>query len=239
MVNRQFIIIGVIFLFLSGNVFSQKTEREKNPNLPAFDYQPLHFGFLIGLNAMDFRVVHKNPGDRPPGMQDRYGDIINLNPGVNIGIVSSLRLNKYLNLRFLPGISFGQRDLWFIENGEKEEGPLEIKSTFLEFPLLMKLNGARMTNVKPYLVGGGNPRVDLAKSENYGLKLRSTDVYLEAGVGLDMYLTYFRLSTEAKVSVGLRNVLDPKGTDEPEDKMYSDVLDRITSRLFVFTFYFE
>jgi len=240
MVNKQFIIIGFIFFFLlSGSSFSQERERKKVPNLPAFDYQPLHFGFLIGINAMDFRVVHEAPGSRPPGMEDRYGDIINLNPGVNIGIVSSLRLNKYLNLRFLPGISFGQRDLWFIENGEKEEGPLEIKSTFLEFPLLLKLNGSRMTNVKPYLVGGFNPRIDLAKTENHGLKLRSADVYLEGGFGLDMYLTYFRFSTEAKLSVGLRNVLDPAGTGEPEDILYSDVLDRITSRLFVFTFYFE
>lgn len=239
MIYRRSMILVCFFLFLFGNVFSQEPEKKKVANLPAFDYQPLHFGFLIGVNAMDFRVVHKDPGDRPSGMQDRYGDIVNLNPGVNIGIVSSLRLNRYLNLRFLPGISFGQRDLWFIENGEKDDGPLEIKSTFLEFPLLMKFNGDRMTNVKPYLIGGMNPRVDLAKTEKDGLNLRSTDVYLEAGAGLDMYLTYFRLSAEAKISVGLRNVLNPAGTGEPEDEMYTDVLDRITSRLFVFTFYFE
>jgi hypothetical protein len=96
-----------------------------------------------------------------------------------------------------------------------------------------------MTNVKPYLIGGVNPRVDLAKTEKDGLNLRSTDVYLEAGAGLDMYLNYFRLSAEAKISVGMRNILDPAGTGEPEDELYSDVLDRITSRLFVFTFYFE
>lgn len=231
---------GIVFLFIfSASLFSQNGQKKSSPNLPAFDYKPLHFGFLIGLNTMDFRVVHKQLEDRPAGMEDRYAEVVNLNPGLNIGIVSSLRINQYLNLRFLPGISFGQRDLWFIENGEEEPGPLEIKSTFLEFPFLLKFNGARMTNFKPYLVGGINPRVDLAKTENDGLNLRATDLYLEAGAGFDMYLTYFRLSTEAKLSVGLRNVLDPDGTGEPEDVMYTDVLDRLTSRLFVFTFYFE
>ncbi len=234
-------LLVVIFfsVILSVPLLSQERDKKMVPNLPAFDYRPLHFGFLIGLNTMDFKVIHKLPADRPPGMENRFAEVVNLNPGVNIGIVSSLRLNKYFNVRFLPGISFGQRDLLFIDNGERDEGALEIKSTFLEFPLLLKFNGARMTNAKPYLIGGINPRVDLAKSENDGLNLKSIDMYLEVGAGLDMYLNYFRLSTEAKLSVGLRNVLDPSGTGEPEDIMYTEVLDRITSRLFVFTFYFE
>ncbi|WP_016775588.1 outer membrane beta-barrel protein, partial [Anaerophaga thermohalophila] len=185
------------------------------------------------------KVVHKPFNDRPDGLDNRYAEVVNLNPGINIGIVSSLRINKYFNLRFLPGISFGQRDLLYIQDGEEDEAPLEIKSTFLEFPLLLKFNGARMTNVKPYLIGGINPRIDLAKSENDGLNLKSTDVYLEIGAGLDFYLNYFRLSTEAKLSVGMLNILDPSGTGEPEDVMYTDILDRLTSRLFVFTFYFE
>jgi hypothetical protein len=229
----------VFVLMVQAPVLSQTKDKKKVPNLPAFDYRPLHFGFLIGLNSMDFRVYHKAPVDRPEGMENRYAELVNLNPGVNIGIVTSLRLNKNFNLRFLPGISFGQRDLWYIQDGEKDEGPLEIKSTFLEFPLLLKFSGSRMTNLKPYVVGGINPRIDLAKSENDGLNLYSTDLYLEVGAGLDMYLNYFRLSTEAKLSVGLRNVLDPSGTGEPEVVMYTDVLDRLTSRLFVFTFYFE
>jgi hypothetical protein len=172
-------------------------------------------------------------------MENRYAEVVTLSPGLNIGIVSSLRINKNLNVRFLPGISFGQRNLWFIEDGKKDDAPLEIKSTFLEFPLLLKYSGDRMTNVRPYIIGGINPRIDLAKTENAGLKLSPSDLYLEVGAGLDMYLNYFRLSAEAKLSVGLKNVLDPAGTGEPEDVMYSDVIDRLTSRLFVFTFYFE
>ncbi len=227
-----------LLLFSSSFSFAQEAEK-KMQNLPGFDHRPLHFGFLIGFNSMDFRVVHKDVEDRVAGVEGRFGEVVNLNPGLNIGIVSSLRLNRYFNLRFLPGISFGQRDLWFIDDGVRDESPIELKSTFLEFPFLLKFNGARMTNFKPYLVGGINPRVDLAKSKKDGILLNSTDLYVEFGAGFDMYLTYFRLSTEAKMSIGLRNMLNPAGTGEPEDVLYTGVLDRLSSRLFVFTFYFE
>ncbi len=235
---RLFLFLICLLIF-QAPAYSQMEKKKKVPNLPAFDYKPLHFGFLIGLNTMDFKVRHKLPASRPEGLENRYADVVSLNPGVNIGIVSSLRINKNLNLRFLPGISFGQRDLLYIQDGEQENAPLEIKSTFLEFPLLLKYSGDRMTNFKPYVIGGINPRIDLAKTENDGLSLRTNDLYLEVGAGLDMYLNYFRLSTEAKLSVGLRNVLNPEGTGEPEDVLYTDVLDRLTSRLFVFSFYFE
>ncbi|MGQ1891682.1 type IX secretion/gliding motility protein PorT/SprT [Thermophagus sp. OGC60D27] len=231
------LIVFVLIFILPVN--GQVREGKGVPNLPAFDYRPLHFGFLIGFNAMDFRVVHKIPLDRPEGLENRYAEVVRLSPGINIGIVSSLRLNQHFNLRFLPGISFGQRDLLYIQDGEAEETPLQIKSTFLEFPLLLKFSGDRMTNMKPYLIGGINPRFDLSKSENLGLDLKSRDIYLEIGAGLDLYLNYFRLSTEAKLSVGMMNVLDPSGTGEPEDLLYTDILERLTSRIFVFTFYFE
>lgn len=235
---RLFVLLVCLLVF-QAPAFSQMEKKKKVPNLPSFDYKPLHFGFLIGLNAMDFKVRHKLPADRPEGLENRYAEVVSLNPGVNIGIVSSLRLNKNLNIRFLPGISFGQRDLLYIQDGEQDQAPLEIKSTFLEFPLLLKFSGDRMTNFKPYVIGGINPRIDLAKTENDGLSLKSNDLYLEVGTGVDMYLNYFRLSTEIKISVGLRNVLNPGGTGEPEDVFYTDVLDRLSSRLFVFSFYFE
>lgn len=210
------------------------------PNLPAFDSKAVNFGFLIGFNTMDFRVVHKSPTSLGDGVSARYADVVNLNMGINLGMVSNFRLNKYLSLRLLPGISFGQRDLLFINaDGQEDEKPLEIKSTYLECPIMIKFNGARMTNAKPYFVTGINPRVDLAKSKKDGLLLRPFDLYLEIGAGLDSYLTYFRFSTELKLSIGLTNILNPAGTGEPEDIYYTKVIDKLSSRIFVLTFYFE
>lgn len=216
-----------------------QTTVKRIPNLPSLDERPLHFGFLIGFNTMDFRVVHKDPSSLASS-QLRYADVISLNPGINIGMITSLRINRYLNLRLLPGISFGQRDLLFInDEGEKDRYPLEVKSTFLECPIVFKFNGERMTNAKPYLVTGINPRFDLAKSKKDGISMRPFDVYWEIGAGIDSYLTFFRLSTELKLSVGMLNVLNPRGTGEPEDVLYSDVLDKLTSRIFTLIFYFD
>jgi hypothetical protein len=228
----------IVFMVVTGCVLAQPN-KQRVPNLPGFDAKPIHFGFYIGFNMMDFHVTHKDPstlGDVEP----RYAEVTALNPGINLGMVSSFRLNKYLNIRLLPGISFGQRDLQFVDAyGVQDDDVLTIKSTYLECPMLLKFSGDRMTNAKPFFIAGINPRYDLAKSKNDGIAIRPFDTYLEIGAGFDSYMTYFRFSTEFKFSVGLRNILDPDGTGEPEDVLYTEVLDKITSRIFVLTFYFE
>ncbi|MBK3517143.1 PorT family protein [Carboxylicivirga sp. N1Y132] len=220
-------------------------KNSKIANLRSFDERPLHFGFLIGINTMDFRVY--NSGVTPPSDPDGnlyYADVLDLTPGLNIGIVSSYKLRENLNLRFLPGISFGQRNMTYIKydkdgNFLEREESFKIKSTFLEFPLLLKYNAFRMHNAKPYLIGGFNTRYDLAKDKQDKLLLTSLDGYLEFGAGFDFYLTYFRLSVEARMSIGLADMLNHDGTGEPGDEVYTEALDKLKSRIFSLTFYFE
>ena len=236
-------LLLIIFLSLQlGSVVGQG-KNSKIANLRSFDESPLHFGFLIGINTMDFTVYNNGRSVNEDGDM-LYSDVVSLMPGLNIGIVTSYKLTKDLNLRFLPGISFGQRNMSYIKydkerNIMEREEPLKIKSTFLEFPLLLKYNAFRMHNTKPYLIGGFNTRYDLAKNKQDKLLLTSLDGYLEFGAGFDFYLTYFRLSVEAKASIGLGNVLNTEGTGEPGDQIYTDAVDALRSRIFCLTFYFE
>ncbi len=234
---KRIILIFSCFLFVS-MVYAQEGKKGA-PNLPAFDEKRLHFGFLIGFNTMDFRVY--NSGLQTDDGNTYYSEVLHLIPGLNIGIVTSLRLNKHFNLRFLPGISFGQRDLYYMDqNGSfMEASPLKIKSTFLEFPFLVKFSGSRMHNVKPFMIAGANMKYDLAKNKQDHLLLRSLDLYGEAGAGFDFYMTYFRLSIELKASIGMFNILNPAGTGEPGDEIYTQALNGLKSRIFVLTFYFE
>ncbi len=221
-------------------VNGQVDSKKKVPNLPVMDQKKLHFGFIIGFNTMNFNVQNSGMRTEENGQNARYAQVLNLTPGLNLGIVSSLKLSKYFNLRVLPGISFGQRNLSYIdEYGVIDDDKLEIKSTFLELPVLIKYSGLRINNFKPYLVGGFNTRYDLAKSKQDGLLLNSLDYYLEVGAGFDFYMTYFRLSTELKVSLGLRDVLNHDGVGEIEYAPYTQAIDKLTSRIFVLSFSFE
>lgn len=234
--TRLFLILGLCLCSLSG--WAQ--HKKGVPNLRSFDEKKLHFGFLIGVNTTDFRINHSGARTPENGQTARYAEMLKITPGINLGIVSNLRLTNYLDLRFLPGISFGQRDLSFIdEHGAIDEQTLKIKSTFLEFPLLLKYSAKRMHNVKPYLIGGFNTRYDLAKDVQDRLLLKSLDGYVEAGAGLDFYLGYFRLSVELKASIGLTNVHNPAGTGELFDLPYTQAIDQLKSRWFGLTFYFE
>ncbi len=236
--NRVVLVIILLAFFFQVN--GQKGENKRVANLKAFDEKPIHFGFLIGLNTMNFNIQHSGAATMENGGNPRYAEILNLQPGINLGIVTSFRLRKNINLRVLPGISFGQRDFSFIDsNGVKEDEPLQIKTTFLELPIMIKYGADRNHNFKPYLIAGINTRYDLAKKKQSGLLLKGLDFYYEIGAGFDSYLNYFRLSTELKISLGVRDMLDHNGTGELLDMHYTQAIDKLTSRIFVLSFYFE
>ncbi len=237
-------------------------------NITTFDDKRIHFGFTIGVNTTDFGFDHysilsKNPkfvpeeinGVQLTGTEAVRADISTLTPGFTVGIVSNLRLSESFDLRFLPGMSFGERKLMYTisltNDGNYKELPVldmnntdnrnyySIKSTFLDFPLLLKYKSFRMNNQRPYLIAGGALRIDISKTGKEDLvRLKPFNTSLEAGVGWDSYLQFFRLSTELKVSFGLNNVLDvgPKST---QSQVYTNALSRLSSNMFILSFHFE
>ena len=233
----------LLLFFLTASLIGtagQPNDKKGVPNLRSFDEQKLHFGFLIGFNTTDFRIYQSGLRTPENGETARYAEMLKMTPGINLGIVSNLRLTKNLDLRFLPGIGFSQRDLSFIdEHGVRDETTLKIKSTFLEFPLLLKYSAMRMHNAKPYLITGLNTRYDLAKDKQDRLMLNSLDLYWDIGAGMDFYLNYFRLSVELRGSIGFNNIHNSKGTGELLDMPYTQAIDKLKSRWVGLTFYFE
>jgi hypothetical protein len=241
-------------------------QRDRVKNLTTFDDKRLHFGFTLGLNMPDFSIDHyptigANPkfATTPPEVingipitsdQRIRADVASLTPGFTVGIVTNLRLSESLDLRFLPGMSFGERKLTYRNNegempvedvnNEDQTEYFSIKSTFLDFPLLVKYKSRRMNNQRPYLIGGVAYRIDISKTgEEELIRLKPFSASLEAGMGWDMYLQFFRLSTELKFSFGLDNILDDGPTDISQKKVYSNAFSRISSDMFVLSFHFE
>ncbi|MDP2890720.1 MAG: porin family protein [Bacteroidota bacterium] len=251
--KRYFYIL--FFLTIGLNTLAQ---RQMVRNLTTFDDKRLHFGFTLALNALDFDIDHYQTMDENPNFLDETiwgenidgnrqirADISTLTPGFTVGIVTNLRMTEYLDLRFLPGMSFGERKLVYNipveDNNSGDTDFYSIKSTFLDFPLLVKYKSKRMNNQRPYLIGGVAYRIDISKTGQEDLvRLKPFSSSVEVGVGWDSYLQFFRLSTELKFSFGLSNVLDegPKLTSS-QPKVYTNALSKLTSNMFIFSFHFE
>lgn len=233
-------IFLIITVFYSFQLFAQ---RQQVKNLPNYDRKKLHFGFTVGLNSMDFII--KKSADF---LSNETVYAIENQPqvGFHIGPISNLRLGEHFDLRLLINLSFGQRDLsyWTIKDTNASSPKLalhtmKIASTFLEFPLLLKYKAVRVNNFSPYLIGGINPKLDLAArkkikdEEMPKIRLENKDLYYEVGFGIDFYLTYFKLSTELKYSAGIMDVLVRDNTP------YTSSIDKMNSRMIMFSLHFE
>ncbi len=238
MIRVSKIIIFVnVFLFMGVSIFAQ-IQRVQND--PTYDYKKLHFGFTIGFNTMDFSIAQNSSNYQTDKL---FADVVDLFPGFHVGIVSSLRLTNYLNLRLLPGISFGQRNLSYITETGGVDHVMKIPSTYLEVPLLVKYRAARINNFRPYIITGLNFRWDMASNKQFNeeeeiyVRLSRYDLYYEFGIGIDNFLQYFKFSTELKFSIGLNDVMVHKSHEY--NPQYANAISQMTSFLVMLSFHFE
>ena len=221
----------LVVLLLSGLGNACRAEG----NLPFVDQKLIHFGFLLGMNAMDFTVTPNN-----------MARVSNLNPGFSVGIISDLRLNRYLNLRFTPTLHFGERTLTYAFKSGKGDSinSLNISSIPISLPIYLKYSAERKGNYRPYLIWGGGVSYDLATKANADnpVLLKPIDFYTEFGVGCDIYFSFFKLAPELKYSMGFNNILTPGSQRlglSPYNQQFSNDLLSLTSRMITLTFNFE
>jgi hypothetical protein len=241
--------IRIVLIFLLCNIvvisFAQKP---KVKNDPTHDDKPIHFGFSLGLNMMDYRIEFS---------QLALGDHVFIGlheviPGINIHAIANLRLADNFDLRALPGISFGERYMYFKSLSSDTAiiypySSYKVESSYLELPLLLKYKSKRLNNFRPYLIGGGNFRYDLAIKKEYDMEeqllmIKPFNIYGEIGMGIDFYLTYFKLGTEIKYSFGLSDILlrnDRHGQLPVEFANYTNYIENLTSHIVIISFHFE
>ena len=206
-------------------------------NLPYVDQKLIHFGFLLGVNSMDFGIKSANGKTINDSVR-----VQTLKPGFTVGIITDLRLNRYLNLRFTPTLHFSERQL--IYNFDPPKNTISISSIPICFPIYLKYSAERKDNYRPYIIWGGGVSYDLSAKSNSDdpVLLKPINFYTEFGVGCDIYFSFFKLSPELKYSIGLNDILvhDPKQAGLAEaDKKYSRVLYNLTSRMITLSLNFE
>ncbi len=235
----------ILFLLPEDVMAQRRNRRIQFLNRLEHDHRPYHFGFALGVNTMNFSI---KPDD---DLQGEYGFEYVLpeqDYGFHIGIVSSLKLGQFTDLRFIPTISFGERYLEYYRPGEWDPhdpdpgGRQYLEATILEFPLHLKYKSARMTNTRVYVLTGAKYTHDLASielgiGENILARVGRNDIHYEVGAGFDQYFYYFKFSAEIKLSFGLTNLVRP-GEVAPINDYYNSI-DRLNSRSLMVSLTFE
>jgi hypothetical protein len=226
-----------IFLFFLTAAFSYAQERRGN--LHNYYEEKLHFGFTLGVNRTNF-IIHPAPHF------ERFDSLkwVRSSPktGFNLGIVSELRLHRYITLRFVPNLSFAERNLQYsFEGHDTIIRTKTIESTFLNFPLDIKIRSKRVGNFGAYVLAGGGYSLDLASKRKVQnttgtdaiVKLTRDDYSYEVGAGAEFYLEYFKFAIEGKLSIGTKNLLVKDNT------IFSNSIDKLNSKIFLISITFE
>lgn len=227
----------IIFLLLGSTTFAQERELY----LTDHDSKPYYFGITLGTNIASFHIEH-----HPQFLQS--DSVYTVNPlrsaGFQLGLLATMRLSNRFELRFNPQLLFTDRDLQYrlkyVDPLESSDSVIKrIESVITTFPLQIKFFSDRIGNFRVYMLGGVKGDIDLAsnareKRAEELVKIQKYDYGYELGIGFNFYFPSFIFSPEIKVSNGLKDIhsRDP-------NLIYSNVLDRITSRMIIFCIHLE
>ena len=224
-----------LMLMICSSAWSQKEEYQLD-----HDSKPYYFGITLGANIARFQIEQ-----HPRFLQyDSVMEILPLNsPGFALGLNGTLKLTNRFEARFNPQLMFTERSITY---KLKYKDPIDgfeptkkIESVIFTFPFQIKFNSDRIGNFRVYMLGGAFTQLDLAanararRAEDL-VKLEKSDYGVEIGMGFNFYFPSFILSPEVKVSNGLRNL-----HSRDANLKYSNVIDRIQSRMIVFSIHLE
>jgi hypothetical protein len=194
-------------LFFALFCFASQAQFGKDPiiNLENFQKKRVHFGFFLGFNFYDFKFDYKTVTN----------DLIVTNTtGFNVGIIGNLRLHEHIDLRFEPGLYYTERNLTYPDIADLSDRFREVKSTYINFPLLVKFSSKRFGNVKPYLIGGVSRSLNLSGFENSPddnlngvFRTTKWTTNYEMGFGIDLFLEYFIFSPSVRGVFGINDEL--------------------------------
>ncbi len=242
LLRRKIIYFGFVFFFSPLIGFAQLRELI---NQPDHDDYKIRFGINLGMNRSHFSFTHhplflnQNP--------DSIAVVESINStGINLAWLVNIRLSEHFDIRTYPvDLTFTEKafeySLRFPDRpgGEDTITQKKVQSISLTLPIQIKFSSDRINNFKVYMIAGVKAEYDLAsnagarKAENL-IKLKRLDYGVEAGLGFHFYFPMFVLTPEIKVGWGIGNL----HSRDPNLK-FSNVLDKINSRMISFSFTVE
>ena len=194
----RFIFVIIFFFLISTSGYSQLFTKKRVLNNENFDKPSVSWGYCLGMNNFDYNFDY---------VSNTYDIQTEKSFGFNVGLIGNFRISDYFDLRFEPGLIMSNRNLAFNPNqfGETEFNNnlhfREIKSTYIHFPLLIKISSKRVNNFKPYLLGGVSTAINLSSKEKSvndnslgEFRTKKNVFFYELGFGIDLYLEWFKFS---------------------------------------------
>lgn len=234
--------ILISFLFFSISIFKSEAQlftKERLLNNENFDKAPLSYGYYLGFNTYDFNIDYKT----------NVKDIQVLKAvGFNVGLIGNVRINDYFDIRLEPGLVMSNRTLSYSNTYfdgliyEEKDLEREIRSTYIHVPLLIKISTKRINNIKPFIVGGISTALNLSSNQdnpddnsNGNFRMTKNNVFYELGVGIDIYLTWFKFTPSLR---GVFSLKDEHVPDFDANSPWTSNIDQMQTRgLFInFTF---
>jgi hypothetical protein len=226
-----------LFTFFILFVCAMHAQKEKVDYLPTFDDRKLHFGFYLGLNQNDLKIDYKPSTFNNPTIS------VEASSGFNVGLIADLRLHKNINLRFEPGLISNSRTLAFSHINSAQDSIRTAGSTYLHMPLVLKFSSNRNHNIRPYVLAGISYDHNFSSNEknpngNSGgeFRMKSHNFMYELGIGIDIYLNYFKFSPSIRGVFAINNEL--KYDDEPNSQ-WTTPIDFLGTRGLFINFAFE
>jgi opacity protein-like surface antigen len=204
--------LGFVLIF-SCSLFAQKERIEYQPNV---DKKKLHFAYYLGLNKKGYKITYNREF---PLVNDLTSDYITVEEsiGFNIGLVVGYNLNENISVRFEPGLSSNTKKITFNEDivGINVNNERDVPGTYLRLPLLLKLSTNRLDNMRAFVIGGVSYDYNFSSNQNNvddnvtgsQFRMKTSNFMYEVGIGVDLYLMYFKFSPSIRGVFALNNEL--------------------------------
>jgi hypothetical protein len=254
-----------MFLIL-GMTFQGKSQRMVVLNMPTYDQEQFHFGFILGVNHTlatikpieDLRshIFDSTflPDILPTPDSARVLAINSVGiPGFVVSIVANMRMGDHFDLRFIPSLSFGDRTILYdIETYRFMPGNPEpvqqlsiskkVPSTYINFPLEVRYKAVRYNNFRPYLLAGIQYSLDLASQAKKREQKNRNEKIIKFNAN-DVYAEAgvgFDFYNEwFKFGLELKMMYGLMDVLKHEGNIYTESIDKLNTKIFQVSFTFE
>jgi hypothetical protein len=230
----RYLLLLIVGLGMATNANAQR----RILNMPEHDEKMYYFGITFGLNYSSYRIKLSQSFTET----DTFKSITpGVKPGFNLGLMGNLRMNKFLDLRFVPSLAFAEKELTLLMTTPRGDSAStrSVESIYMHLPLQLKFKSDRINNFRFYALAGGKLDIDLAANSRSRrtdefLKVKPIDMGVEVGVGFEFYNPNFIFAPEIKISQGLMNQ-QYKDSRIP----LSNALEAISTRMIVISIHLE